>query len=173
MKQKIICIVGASGSGKSTLAAYLEREFGIRQLVSHTTRPMREGERNGIGHYFVTEDEMPPRTRMLAYTFFGGNHYWVDLRELRTDPVVTYVIDEKGLMMLLEEYSDDFDVIPVLIRRDVQLIAADGVSPERQHRDRCRVHIEDGQYAHIFYNNGELHDFLYNAAQILSRYQMN
>lgn len=167
MKQKIIAIVGDSGTGKSTLAAYIERELGIRQLVSHTTRPMREGEHNGVGHYFVTEDEMPPRSRMLAYTYFGGNHYWVDLRELRNDPIVTYVIDEKGLMMLLEEYSDAFDIIPVLIRRDPALRLADGIPADRIQRDRCRVHIEDAQYAHIFDNNGPLNEFLYNAKTTL------
>ena len=70
-------------------------------------------------------------------------------------------------MMLLEEYSDAFVIIPILIRRDPALRLADGIPADRIQRDRCRVHIEEAQYAHIFDNNGPLNEFLYNAKTTL------
>ena len=70
----IVAIVGASGSGKTQLTLYAQR-FGYPVICSYTTRPMREGETNGVEHIFVTEDKMPTKDNMLAYTFFGGYHY--------------------------------------------------------------------------------------------------
>ena len=76
MKPLIIAIVGASGSGKTTLSKLLEEQCGIIPIVSYTTRPKRIEETNGVEHWFVSEDEMPARNLMLAYTVFGGYHYW-------------------------------------------------------------------------------------------------
>lgn len=47
-----------SGAGKTTLVrALLEREPGLVLSISHTTRPRREGEHEGVDYFFVDRDE--------------------------------------------------------------------------------------------------------------------
>ncbi|MBK8870156.1 MAG: guanylate kinase [Elusimicrobia bacterium] len=47
-----------SGAGKSTLChALAQRRGDVRLSVSCTTRPPREGEREGVDYYFVTESD--------------------------------------------------------------------------------------------------------------------
>ena len=61
----IVAIVGASGSGKTQLTLYAKK-LGYPVICSYTTRPMREGETNGVEHIFVTADKMPKKDKMLA-----------------------------------------------------------------------------------------------------------
>ncbi len=166
-KPIIICIVGPSGSGKTTLARFLEKAMDIPMLVSYTTRPKRDNEVDGVDHWFVTEDRMPSRDKMLAYTKFGGNHYWMPLSELANKGICTYVIDEKGLLNLCEHYGDDFLIFGVLIKRDInQLIAQ--VGEERVKRDLDRVHISESEYGFIIENNGRIEDFLGESFKIFN-----
>lgn len=55
-ESKTVVLVGQTASGKSTLANYLER-CGWKRVVTFTTRPCREGERNHTDYIFVSEDE--------------------------------------------------------------------------------------------------------------------
>lgn len=57
VNDKIYVLAGFSGSGKDTLAAVL-KEKGFNFVVSHTTRPMRDGEYEGNPYHFVTTAEM-------------------------------------------------------------------------------------------------------------------
>jgi hypothetical protein len=55
----ILVLVGPQGSGKKDLALKLVEEFPEYFVygVSHTTRPMRQGEENGREYHFVTLDD--------------------------------------------------------------------------------------------------------------------
>lgn len=59
MRQGLIFIVSApSGAGKTSLVkALLSEMSNIAVAVSHTTRPMRPGETNGVHYHFVTKEE--------------------------------------------------------------------------------------------------------------------
>lgn len=48
-------IIGKSASGKDTFLKKLVA-CGERPVVSYTTRPMREGEQDGVDYYFVTPE---------------------------------------------------------------------------------------------------------------------
>lgn len=54
---KIYYLMGKSSSGKDTLYKELRKEFPmLRTLTLYTTRPVREGERDGEEYFFVTKD---------------------------------------------------------------------------------------------------------------------
>lgn len=156
MKPVIIAIVGPSGSGKTTMAEYLKKYYGIQTIVSYTTRPIREGEQQGREHQFVTEDAMPTKNEMMAYTQFGGYHYWATHAQARENGICTYVIDEKGLIMLAEQYATQYQLYPILIKMDAQKLQA---SPERIARDNDRIQLNDAWYQQIIYNNGTIEEF--------------
>lgn len=153
MKPTIVALVGASGCGKTTLSLYLQEHFGIPAICSYTTRPMREGEVNGREHWFVGPEYAIPAAT-LAYTFFGGHHYWTEPAQINS-PVSTYVIDEKGLIELKNKWNNAFKIIAIHIKRpDLK-----GISEERKQRDTERIHIPIDFYNIEILNDKDLETF--------------
>lgn len=152
----IIAIIGPSGSGKTTMAKVMA-ENGIPTIVSYTTRPMREGETNGIEHWFVTPEEKPNESEMIAYTKFGNYEYWATISQINN--ICTYVIDEKGLFYLQEKFSDACVIFTVYIDRDIQSRTNAGVDKERCDRDADRIQIPLEQYDYVIHNTYSLEDF--------------
>ena len=56
---KIYYMMGKSSSGKDTLLKELKEALPkLRTITPYTTRPMRDGERNGVEYFFVSEDTL-------------------------------------------------------------------------------------------------------------------
>ena len=57
---KLFCIMGKSASGKDTIFKHLiqDETLGVKTVVSYTTRPMREGEQDGVEYHFVTREKL-------------------------------------------------------------------------------------------------------------------
>lgn len=78
-----------SGAGKTSLVnALVERCQGLQVSVSHTTRPIRPGEQDGINYHFVPESAflaMLEHSEFLEHARVFGNFYgtsaaWVEER---------------------------------------------------------------------------------------------
>lgn len=93
--KNLYLIVGPSGSGKTTLANNLKTWYHLNPVVSYTTRPMRENEKNGVDHWFVSDEEFDNLGEMVAFTEFNGYRYGVT-RDI-IDKSDTYVIDPAGV----------------------------------------------------------------------------
>lgn len=54
---KIICLMGKSSTGKDTIFKKLMKktELKLKRIVPYTTRPMREGEEEGVEYHFTNE----------------------------------------------------------------------------------------------------------------------
>jgi guanylate kinase len=56
---KIFYVMGKSASGKDTIyKRLLEMQPQLKQVVLYTTRPIREGEKDGKEYYFTSEDRL-------------------------------------------------------------------------------------------------------------------
>ncbi len=57
---KIYIVMGKSASGKDTIYKKLlaEESLGLKTIVPYTTRPIRQGETNGVEYFFVSCEEM-------------------------------------------------------------------------------------------------------------------
>jgi guanylate kinase len=163
-KPIIIAIVGESGSGKTTLAKHLEDKFKIPTIVSYTTREMREGETDGVEHFFVDNFPYSPNNeKILAYTKFGGHDYWTTHDQVSNNNFCTYVIDEKGLITMKKKYEGIYDIISVYI--DCPIWKRGQWTPiDRLERDTRRIHIEAEDYYCIIQNIGSL-DYLFKDAE--------
>lgn len=93
-----------SGAGKTSLVnALIERCDDLLVSVSHTTRPMRPGEDDGVNYHFVAEAEflaMLERTEFLEHARVFGNLYgtsgvWVE-QQLQQGRDVILEIDWQG-----------------------------------------------------------------------------
>lgn len=169
MKKKptIIALVGPSGSGKTTLSLYLQEFIGIPAICSYTTRPMREGEVDGREHWFVKEC-VGDISNTLAYTNFGGHHYWTMPEQVESHPICTYVIDEKGLLELNSKWGDKYKIVSIYITR----AQTEDIEEERRMRDKERINIDPSDYQIILHNNKDLQSLfrtaVYSIAQIIS-----
>lgn len=79
-EQGTLYVISApSGAGKTSLvAAMLEQDAQLCVSVSHTTRPMRPGEQDGINYHFVSRDDfeaMIGRGDFLEHADVFGNYY--------------------------------------------------------------------------------------------------
>ena len=149
---KLITITGPSGAGKDTVARMLSEMSGYKVLCSYTTRPMRDGEIDGVEHHFVETCNVP-HDKMLAYTTYGGYEYWVALDQV-TDKAI-YVIDEDGLKDLCERFPDiELFKICVAARESTRLYR--GVSQERMDRDKPRKRMPLSFYDAVIFNNDSL-----------------
>ena len=54
---KIYCMMGKSSSGKDTLYKRIlsDKELQLRNVIPYTTRPIREGEQDGVEYFFCNE----------------------------------------------------------------------------------------------------------------------
>jgi guanylate kinase len=94
----MIILVGASASGKTEVAKLLFRKYGIKKVVTHTTRVMRDGERPDVDYHFVTKDEflrLKERNAFVETTFYNGNYYGTSRKEIGDDKAL--IVDTNGL----------------------------------------------------------------------------
>lgn len=164
--KKILAIVGSSGSGKTTLSEHL-RTIGIEPLVSFTTRPMRKRETNGIEHHFVKENVMPMDKReMLAYAHFGNYDYWTTTQQIEElGSCISYIIDEKALLEMVERFKGKYDIIPIYVKRD----DLTDIERHRRNRDNDRLILPDKYYAAVIENNGTIKEFLKKAEDTIKK----
>jgi len=81
----VIVVSAPSGAGKTTILSRVLRELpGIRFSVSHTTRPPRELEKDGVDYHFVDEAEfarLEQQGAFLESASVYGHHYGTCRRE--------------------------------------------------------------------------------------------
>ena len=79
MKPFLLVLSAPSGGGKSSIARnLLQGRDDLGYSVSATTRPMREGERDGVDYHFITRDEFVRRRDagdFLESATYGGHLY--------------------------------------------------------------------------------------------------
>lgn len=75
----LFVVSAASGTGKTSLVkALLDRIGSLHISVSHTTRPQRVGEVDGVHYHFISKDEFTTQInegRFIEYAEVFGNYY--------------------------------------------------------------------------------------------------
>ena len=128
----IITVTGPSGSGKSSMVRLLKRKYGVKEIISATTRSPRPREKDGVDYHFLSPEQFAD-TEMFESVEFGGNHYGTPMHEIHkaiTDDyssVYVIIADRKGAQKFRENIRGCFSVyiqldpefaMQNLIRRD-------------------------------------------------------
>lgn len=174
----IIIINGPSGSGKTTLGNYFG-ELGLKEIVSTTTRPPREGEIDGISYYFVTEEEFLAADR-IEESLYSGHYYGVTRAEVEAkvgDGQSAYAsLDINGVKRFKELYPEDTIVLYLKVSRTLikKRMARRGDSVENirrrlaQHR-QTREDLNHRFADYIIYNHGSLKNLKNQGLEVLKR----
>ena len=84
----MVVVSAPSGAGKTTIVARVLQELaGIRFSVSHTTRPPRSDEKNGVDYHYVDRaafTRLRDENRLLEWAEVHGNLYGTARSELDT-----------------------------------------------------------------------------------------
>lgn len=103
-----------SGAGKTSLVKELVESLGdICVSVSHTTRPIRPGERDGVNYHFVSRDQFETMLRQDAFlehadvfgNLYGTSREWVE-KTLAEGRDVILEIDWQGARQVREQLPD-------------------------------------------------------------------
>lgn len=126
--KKLFLLVGKSASGKDTLMNMLLSDFKeMKPLVSHTTRPMRTGEKDGETYHFVddlTFEEMLDNGEFLettSYTIESENkiyRYGLSKKEVMDTPYAMTIVNPYGLNNLLANKFIKDNIVSILITRN-------------------------------------------------------
>lgn len=106
-KIKIVAIMGKAGSGKDSILKVVSSKYrdSFNEIVSCTTRPPREGERDGINYHFLTPTEFAKKIidgDMLEATEFNNWHYGTSLAALSKDKINIGVFNPAGIYCLID-----------------------------------------------------------------------
>lgn len=103
-----IIISAASGTGKTSLVhALVSQNPRLVVSISHTTRPKRPNEINGLNYYFISEQEFKKLITEDAFlehahvfdNFYGTSKEWVN-QQLTDNKNVIFEIDWQGAQQI-------------------------------------------------------------------------
>ncbi|MCD7836078.1 MAG: guanylate kinase [Lachnospiraceae bacterium] len=125
---KLICIMGKSCTGKDTIYKRLLKNgrLGLKRIVPYTTRPVREGEHDGVEYHFANESEYQ---RLKAsgeiieersYNTFHGlwRYFTVNDDNIQNDECNYIVIGTLESYSAMKRYFGADKVLPVMIELD-------------------------------------------------------
>lgn len=153
---KIFCVMGKSSSGKDTLYQMLKKELEFDSIVPYTTRPIREGETNGVEYHFVTEEEVAELEEagkiieLRAYNtvhgiwkYFTADDAQIDLEHRNYLMIGTVEAYEK-----LKAYYGEEHLVPIYIEVDDGIRLQRALNREKlqeqpKYAEMCRRFLAD------------------------------
>ena len=164
---KLIVISAPSGSGKTTIAREIMRlNPTLKFSVSATTRPRRNGEKEGVDYFFLSHEEFRRRVdrgEFVEWEELFGNFYGTLKSELDSaiqgKRHLLFDVDVKGGLSIKREYPD---ALLIFIRTPdtnvlkQRLLARRTETPEMMQKrlDRVPMELEAGRaYTHQVVND--------------------
>lgn len=157
---KMVYLMGKSSTGKDTVyRRLLERDrLSLKKIVPYTTRPIRNGEKQGEAYYFTDNDGyhvLKKQGKVIearAYnTFYGVWRYFtVDDGSIDLDNNSYLMIGTLESFIKTAEYFGRSRVIPVLLEVDDGIRLQRALNRERRqenpkYEELCRRFLSDAE----------------------------
>lgn len=154
---KIVYLMGKSSTGKDTIFRRLlkDEELDLKRIVPYTTRPVRNGEHQGVEYFFVDEarfQEMKEQGKVIEdreyHTYHGlWRYFTVDDGQIEPEGHYIMIGTLEGYRLLQAYYGRE-KLLPVLIDLDdgVRLQRALDREKKQQHpryEEMCRRFLAD------------------------------
>ena len=156
---KLFCIMGKSASGKDTIFKRLVQDeaLNLKTVVSYTTRPMREGEQEGVEYHFVSPqilNSLRDNGRVIEcrdyHTVYGPwSYFMVDDGQIdfsgTQDSVIIGTLES---YQKIREFFGKEHVIPIYVHVEDGLRLSRALERERQqektgYAEMCRRFLAD------------------------------
>jgi len=157
---KIIYLMGKSSSGKDTIFKELLKRgtVALKTIVPYTTRPIREGERNGVEYFFTDEQgfqEMLAGGKIIeqrSYNTFHGlwRYFTVDDEQIQLKENNYVIIGTLESYLKTREYFGEENLLPVLIELDDGVRLQRALNREKKQKnpkyeEMCRRFLADSE----------------------------
>lgn len=159
MNDKKIILVGKAASGKDYFKDFLINE-GFRASISHTTRPIRKGERDGKTYHFVDNNEFEyliNKGNFFEWKTFNGWYYGTSKKEWLYNSV--FIFTPGGVETLPKEslynsiivyfdIPDDIRIDRLYLRSDADSIERRIISDEKDFQSFTNydIHVTDSEF---------------------------
>ncbi len=155
---KIICFMGKSSTGKDTIFQKLmeDRELHLHTLVPYTTRPIRDGEENGVQYIFTDEEGYQKLLKAgkiieeRTYdTYYGlWRYFTVDDGRIDLENNSYGVIGTLEAFNRMRDFFGKDIVIPILIEVDdgdrlQRALDREKAQDNPKYEEMCRRYIAD------------------------------
>lgn len=155
---KIFCLMGKSACGKDSIYKLLlsDTSLPLKTLVPYTTRPIRDGETNGVEYYFLTEDEQQDLERqgkileLRTYHTVHGIWKYFTVNDHQLDLVNNHylIIGTLESYLRLQEYFGADNLIPLYIElepgeRLQRALNRERLQTEPKYAELCRRFLAD------------------------------
>lgn len=153
---RIFCLMGKSSSGKDTLYRMLQEELQLDTIVPYTTRPIREGEKDGVEYHFITEAEvekLQAQGRVIELRAYHTMHgVWkyltVDDRQVDLSARNYLMIGTVEAYQKLKDYYGEKYLVPIYIEVDNGVRLQRALDRERsqavpKYAEMCRRFLAD------------------------------
>jgi len=152
--------MGKSSSGKDTIYKALleEKGFHLNTVIPYTTRPIREGEKNGIEYYFVDDlflEEARKNLKVIesrAYHTIHGvwNYFMMDDGQLDFRKGNYIVIGTLESYQQIKKYFGEDKVVPIYVYVEDGLRLSRALERERgqlhpRYAELCRRFLADAE----------------------------
>ena len=157
---RLFVFMGKSASGKDAIFRYLRdnKELGLKEIVPYTTRPMRKGEENGVGYYFVDQaayEKMCQNGKVIESrtyeTINGPWHYFtVDDGQIRLDRDNAILIGTLEVYNQMKRYFGEEQVVPLYIEvedgtRLIRAVEREQTQEHPGYEELCRRFLADAK----------------------------
>ena len=158
---RIVYLCGKSSSGKDTIFQELLKKdtLQLRTIVPYTTRPMRDGEKNGVEYFFTNEEgfcQLLEQGRIIEHREYHTVHglwryFTVDDGQIDLDASEDYiVIGTLEGYRKMKAYFGEGVLLPVLIELDDGVRLQRALYRERKqekpkYEEMCRRFLADSQ----------------------------
>ena len=155
---RIFCIVGKSSSGKDTIyKRLLKKQFlQLKRIVPYTTRPIREGEQEGVEYHFTTVEmmqQLQAENKIIecrCYDTVYGRWYYFTAKDsqIALDKYNYLVIGTLESYIKTKDYFGADQVVPIYIDLDDGERLSRALKRERnqsqpKYEEMCRRFIAD------------------------------
>lgn len=157
---RIICLMGKSAAGKDTIFKELmsDQKLDLTRIVPYTTRPVREGEQDGVEYFFTEEaafrqlQEDGKVIESRAYHTCHGlwRYFTVNDRQLQDERRNYIIIGTLEAYRKLQDYFGKERMLPIMVELEDGTRLQRALNRERgqecpKYEEMCRRFLADSE----------------------------